>query len=722
MTDSADAADSANAADSATTFEREIAAEQRHVDRVYARLAEMREAALRAEREGYRLARVGTFGALVERDAMVFHAAQRRQALDAEHEGLVFGRLDLRDGQVLYVGRLGVRGAGAEPLVIDWRAPAAAAFYQATAADPRGVVRRRMIQSSGEKVTGISDDLLDPAAAPPGMAILGDGALLATLSRAKGRGMRDIVATIQREQDEAIRSPASGVTVVSGGPGTGKTAVALHRAAYLLYSDRSRFAGGGVLVVGPSPVFVEYIAAVLPSLGEQTATLRSLGSLVVGATAERIDPAPVAAVKGSLRMRRVLERAVRDAVPGAPTELRLLYRGQLLRIGAAELATIRARSLPRGARRNEVRRAGIDRLFDTLWRQAQELVRSQLPTQVDFEDELAEREDFRGFLRAWWPMMRPLRVLGWLAVEARLRSYAQGILSSAEIRRLAASYADLAESGPTVADIALLDELDNLLGRPPQPARRQRDPFRVVGGVREVTTYADRQRAARAAAIQRPEDYREYAHVVVDEAQDVSPMQWRMLGRRGRLASWTVVGDPAQSAWTGEPTEVERARDSALRGRRRHAYTLSTNYRNSAEIFELAAEVIRLVEPELALPVAVRSTGVPPVRRLVEPATLAAETLAAARALLDDVEGTVGVITPVRRRDEAAGWLAGLAGGRLQVVSSLEAKGMEYDGVVLVEPGQIRSEAPTGARTLYVALSRATQRLTVVSTEQWLPI
>ncbi|MFD0787104.1 ATP-dependent DNA helicase, partial [Micromonospora azadirachtae] len=214
-----------------TTLEQEIAVEQRHLDRVYSRLAELRQSAVRAERDGYRLARVGNFGALVERDAMVFHAAQRRHALDAEHEGLVFGRLDLRDRQVLHIGRLGIRDENAVSLVVDWRAPAAAAFYQATPAQPLGVVRRRTIQSSRERVVRVEDDLLDPGAAPPDMAVVGDGALLATLSRATGRGMRDIVATIQREQDEAIRSPGSGVTIVQGGPGTGKTAVALHRAA-----------------------------------------------------------------------------------------------------------------------------------------------------------------------------------------------------------------------------------------------------------------------------------------------------------------------------------------------------------------------------------------------------------------------------------------------------------------------------------------------------------
>ncbi|MEU7921326.1 HelD family protein [Micromonospora zamorensis] len=696
-----------------TGLEQEIAVEQRHLDRVYARLAELRQSAVRAERDGYRMARVGTHGALVERDAMVFHAAQRRHTLDAEHEGLVFGRLDLRDSQVLHVGRLGIRDEDARTLVVDWRAPAAAAFYQATPAQPLDVVRRRTIQSRAERVTRIEDDLLDPNAAPEGMTVVGDGALLATLSKATGRGMRDIVATIQREQDEAIRSPGSGVTIVAGGPGTGKTAVALHRAAFLLYSDRSRYAGGGILVVGPSSVFVEYIGSVLPSLGEDTATLHSLGTLFPGMSATRTDPPEVAAVKGSLRMRRVLERAARDAVPGGPGELRLLYRGTLLRLDRTALDRIRDRALQRGARRNEVRRAGFDGVFAALWAQARE-VGIRLPDQRTFEAEIAERSEFREFLKAWWPRLHPRHVLGWLAQPDRLRRYAGGILSSAEIQLLNAAYRHLDTTGLTIADIALLDELDALLGKPAQSAKARRDPFQLAGGVRELSTLGERQRAARAAARERPEDYRDYAHVVVDEAQDVSPMQWRMVGRRGRLASWTVVGDPAQTAWTGDPDELDRARDQALGRRKRHDFTLTTNYRNSSEIFAVAAAEIRRLYPDLPLPTAVRSTGVDPVELVVPPSGLETATVEAAAGLLAEVEGTVGVITPVPRRDEVAGWVAALGAPRLQVVTSLEAKGMEYDGVVLVAPSEIRADPGAGVRTLYVALSRATQRLTTI--------
>jgi hypothetical protein len=702
----------------ATVLQQEIAVEQVHVDRVYARLAELRRNASRAEKEGYQLAGVGTFGALVERDAMVFHAARRRHALDTEYEGLVFGRLDLTTGAVHHVGRMGIRDEDSHPLVVDWRAPAAAAFYRATAAEPLGVIRRRMIQSRGERVTGIEDDLLDPEAAPDDMRVVGDGALLASLSKATGRGMRDIVATIQREQDEAIRSNPGGITIVTGGPGTGKTAVALHRAAYLLYSDRSRFAGGGVLVVGPSGVFVEYIATVLPSLGEDTATLRSLGTLVGGYAASRVDPTDVAAIKGSLRIRRVLERASHDAVPGAPAELRLLYRGALLRLDANDLDRIRRKALPRGARRNEVRGHGFDGIFDALWSQARQNVRNP-PEKAEFESELSDRSDFRNFLRAWWPRFTPMRVLRWLAEPGRLRAYANGVLSREEIALLQGSFDGLAQLGPTIADVALIDELDEMLGRPRQPPKRSKDPFHVRDGVREVSTFADRQAATRNVA-PKDDDYRDYAHVVVDESQDVSPMQWRMIGRRGQYASWTIVGDPAQTAWSGDLEELDRSRDRALGTRRRATYALTTNYRNSSEIFAVAASVIRTIMPDLALPSAVRSTGVDPVDVVVEAPTLPVAVREATEKQLADVDGTIGVITAVPRRAEVAGWLTGLS-ERVQVVTALEAKGMEYDAVVLVEPGDLTKD-PSGIRTLYVALSRATQRLTTVGTDpRWHP-
>jgi DNA helicase IV len=716
----------------------EIIAEQRYLDRVYARLAQLRASAAEAEKAGYGLAAVGNFGAYVERDAMVFHAARRRRALDSEHEGLVFGRLDLGPeartgidaaaaepavpgGEVRYIGRLGLRDERYVTMVVDWRAPAAAPFYRATPTDRMGVVRRRTIRSADEKVQDISDDLLDPMASPEGMPVVGDGALLATLARATGRGMRDIVATIQREQDEAIRSSATGVTIVHGGPGTGKTAVALHRAAYLLYADRNRFESGGVLVVGPSSVFVSYVSRVLPSLGEDAVTLRSLGQLVLGMSAVRHDPPGLAALKGSLRMRPILRRAARDPGPDTPRRLRLLYRGQLLSLDRNALEAARRAVLANGAKRNAVRPKAAGHLLDALWRQSIGLLPAERrQTREEFATEIAERREFTTFMRGWWPIVRPVDALGWLSDPARLARYSSGILSDAEIEALAGAYDGFDVTDPTVADVALLDELGELLGEQQKRVKRVVDPFHVAEGVREVTTYQDRMAAARAV-VDRPDDYRDYAHVVVDEAQDVSPMQWRMIARRGPNASWTIVGDPAQSAWQ-DPAEATASMNSALGSRRRAEYSLTTNYRNSAEIFELAARVIRGAEPQIALPTAVRMAGVAPRLVTVPRPELARAARSAAIAVLDEVEGTVGVISAMADAGMVAEWLDGLAPDRLQVVGSMQAKGMEYDGVIVIEPVHIRDEGSSGVRTLYVALSRATQRLVTVGTdESWLP-
>jgi DNA helicase IV len=713
----------------------EIAAEQAYLDRVYVRLDQLRISAAEVEKAGYNMARVGNFGALVERDAMVYHAAKRRRALESEHDGLVFGRLDLGpdgvsgadaaavdpivpDGEVRYIGRLGLRDEEYESLVVDWRAPAAAPFYRATPADRMGVVRRRSIRSTNEKVISIEDDLLDPSAAPASMAVIGDGALLANLSRATGVGMKDIVATIQREQDDAIRSPASGITIVRGGPGTGKTAVALHRAAYLLYADRNRYESGGVLVVGPSDVFVGYVSRVLPSLGEETVTLRALGQLVEGTKATRHEPPDIAAVKGSLRMQRVLSRAARGPVVDSPDRIRILYRGQLLSLDRPALDELRRTVLNLGVRRNAARAKAAGHVLDALWRQSMQLLPAgRQQKREEFAPEIAERPEFVQFMRGWWPVLRPVEVLGWLSDRRRVQHWANGILSNREIATLAASIDPETLPGSlSVEDVALLDELHEYLGDPPVRKRAARDPFQVADGVREVATYSDRMAAARAQATERPDDYRDYAHVIVDESQDVSPMQWRMIGRRGPHATWTIVGDPAQAAWA-DAAESDRAMEAAVGSRRRSLFNLTTNYRNSAEIFEVAARVIRAAQPDIELPTAVRSSGIAPVETVTDDLQLAVRE--AAKTLLDQVEGTVGVITPTARRAEVAAWLEGLDPKRLQTVGALDSKGMEYDGVLVVEPSQIRDEATTGVRTLYVALSRATQRLTTIGTRPY---
>ncbi|HET9143590.1 HelD family protein, partial [Actinophytocola sp.] len=610
-------------------------------------------------------------------------------------------------GEAMHVGRLGVRDANFDNLVTDWRAPAAAAFYQATAEQPMDVVRRRVIRSTGQSVVDIDDDLLMPEARPDGMAVVGEGALMASLARARGETMRDIVATIQREQDEVIRAPWRGVTEITGGPGTGKTAVALHRVAYLLYRDRRRMGGAGVLVIGPSAAFTSYISRVLPSMGEDSVELRAVGDVLDGVTATRVDPAAVAAVKGSLRMRRVLKQAMREAPPDAPTELRIVYQGEVLKLTARELTKVRRTVHSAGRPPNESRVDAAEALLEALWRKAEsyrddgDRDGQASARRTELITDLGERIDFHRFVVVWWRLLEPAEVLGWLGNRERLARAAGNALTAAEVSMLAESWADPG-AGPTVADAALLDELRVLLGRPPKRRRRR----------------AEAQEARPAgASYRRPDHYDEYSHIVVDEAQDLSPMQWRMVGRRGRYASWTVVGDPVQSSWP-DPAEAERARIGALGPRTtRRRFTLRTNYRNSAEIFRLAARVVHRVATADELPHAVRSTGIEPVVSVATTVELADAAVAAAKELLGEVDGVVGVITSAGRVAQIRAATAELEPGRLRVVDGLEAKGLEYDAVLVVEPDELVTESTTGPRTLYVALTRATQRLTVLTTD-----
>jgi len=507
------------------------------------------------------------------------------------------------------------------------------------------------------------------------------------------------------------------VTLIEGGPGTGKTAVALHRAAHLLYRDRRRYEGAGVLLVGPSPVFMSYVERVLPSLGEETAELRSLGEIVDGIRSDRLDPPALATIKGSLRMRRVLQRAVRQTPPGAPTSLRIVYGGEVLRLNAEDLDKVRLRMHDLAPQHNAGGPEARRQLVVALW--------GKRPPEVTwttraFSTEIYGRDEFEEFAKAWWPILQPTTVLGWLADPDRLRDAAEGWLSRDQIAALAESFA---APGLSVADVALVDELRVLLGTPPSPVRR-RVTGRSMGidnagdDLRELSTVTDRyySRPARPA---RPENYDGYAHVLVDEAQDLSPMQWRMLGRRGAQAGWTIVGDAAQSAWP-DPAEARRARQEALRGKQIRRFHLTTNYRNSAEIFSFAASVVARAVPDADLPRAVRQTGIEPVHHTVAPSELLATVTSAVESLRELVEGTIGVVTPTERR---AAVLASLGErDRVQVVDAMQAKGMEYDGVVVVAPEEIVAESSAGVRVLYVALSRATHRLiTVATTDTWRP-
>jgi DNA helicase IV len=715
--------------------EAEIEAEQRFVDRVYVQLAASAKAAQRLAREGYARGGLGHEGGLVERDAMVFQAARRIAQLDAAHEGLVFGRLDLRsevDRRPRYVGRIGLRDGERDSLLIDWRAPAAAVFYQATAADPQRVVRRRVLRSSGPKVTGVEDELLDSEALAEleadgvQLPIVGEGALMAQLSRARDRRMHSIVATIQAEQDRAIRAPGRGATLITGGPGTGKTVVALHRVAYLLYNDRRRYESGGVLVVGPSGVFMRYIERVLPSLGETAVALRSLGEVVDGVRATRHDEPAVADVKGSARMATLVKRAARLQAPGSPESFRHFYRDDVLTLDRGQLGRVRRTLMAQGRRNRQLPRvAGA--LLDALWRQ----VRSERGVdrgRESFDDELLSDDRFLDFAHAWWPPLDARTVLGWLRDPELLARVSDGLLSAEEQLLLTKSWGS--EGDLSIGDVALLDELRYAIGDVPARTDDERDlddSGMLTGGidVQELMTAADREFSsgpAWKAPTHRIEDD-PFAHVLVDEAQDLTPMQWRMVGRRGRTASWTIVGDPAQSSWPA-PAEAAEARATALEGKERHQFHLSTNYRNSAEIYEHAADYARRVGLDADLPTAVRSTGVPP-RVVAGVADLEAAVRAEVLAVAGEVAGTVGIVVPVARRAEASAWLASWpevapAGApspddRVVVLTGLDTKGLEFDAIVVVRPEEIEAESVTGRATLYVVLTRATQLLTTVS-------
>ncbi|KFG75256.1 HelD family protein [Streptomyces mutabilis] len=732
--------------------DREISVEQAHLDRVYHRLEEKIHEAEFLMNDAAQRGQVGTPGALAERDAQVFRAGVHLSRLNNEFEDFLFGRIDLllgKDGkkgpdgaytavepaegalrpdgtadiaETLHIGRIGVLDEDYAPLVIDWRAPAAAPFYRSTPVDPGRVVRRRVIRSKGRRVLGVEDDLMRPEikASLDGeeLAVVGDGALMAALGQARTHSMRDIVASIQAEQDLVIRAPAASVTYVEGGPGTGKTAVALHRAAYLLYQDRRRYAGG-ILIVSPTPLLVAYTEGVLPSLGEEgQVAIRAIGSLVDGAEATLYDSPATARAKGSSRMLKVLRRAARGALEpeGSPTLLRVVAFGRRLELEAEELAGIRRTALGGTAPVNLLRPRARRLLLDALWAKSGAAGRHTDPElaaelRSSFDEDVSSEDSFLAFLDAWWPELTPAAVLAAMADERKLGRWARRVLNPGEVRKVARS---LRREGHSVHDIALLDELQAVLGAPARPRkRRELDPLEQLTGLEELMPQREetqRERAERLA-----QERTEYAHVIVDEAQDLTPMQWRMVGRRGRHATWTVVGDPAQSSWS-DPDEAAAARDEALGTRPRRRFELTVNYRNPAEIAELAAKVLALAMPGSQSPAAVRSTGVEP-RFAVAADSLEETVRAEAARLLDLVDGTVGVVVAMNRREEARRWLAGL-GDRVVALGSLEAKGLEYDATVVVSPAEVADESPAGLRVLYVALTRATQQLTVVSCER----
>jgi len=692
-------------------LEKELQVEQAHVDLVITHLrravasakdlAQESKARYSSDRDSWLREEDGT--ALFERDAFAFLAARRMAVLDGEHEGLVFGRLDFRDAEKNYIGRLGVRTPDYEPLVIDWRAQAAEPFYRATPVQPMGVLRRRVLSSRDDRVTGIEDDVLMPMDIPDDMTVIGDGALMRALERARGPKMQDIVATIQAEQDEVIRAPYQGFTLITGGPGTGKTVVGLHRVAFLLYTHRRRFTNGGVLVLGPSSIFMDYIERVLPSLGEESVTLRSMGQVasdVLNFSSTVRGSEDAWCVKGSLGMVDQL-RSLVDRPRCEIRPLTVLVKGEPITIGVDSLARLRRDALSRAAY-NEARPIVENEIVSTLWASGEGRV--DVDDRHQFEDLVRDSWAFTTFMDQWWPPLRPTQVLAWLADPAMT-----------DLRGLDADQAAILRSSIdpdqwTIADIPLLDELARILG--PVPPEEDAETLFFPDGIDEVVTISERLTDHRTLETGTP--HTTYAHILVDEAQDITPMQWRMIHRRGANASWTIVGDPAQSSWP-DKDEPARALTALIGSRERRSFRLSTNYRSPQEAYELATAYIRTVQPDSDIPQAVRATGVAP--RLLQSSreelgrVLAEEVARASQA----VEGSVGVIAEPEWADLARAALP--EDPRLILLDPLSSKGLEFDAVIVIDPDGIAASAASGPRTLYVALTRPTQILVTIDVD-----
>jgi DNA helicase IV len=650
-------------------------------------------------------AREGTHQARIEREVVEDTIRSRLAQLETGDSSLVFGRIDFAptdphpDGERFYIGRVAVADADQEPVVVDWRAPVAESFYRATGRSPMGLERRRHFATRGHQLLGIEDELFgnrsfDPfgEAAPPDIS--GQGALFAALEQPRSGHLGDIVGTIQAEQDEIIRSELGGVVVVQGGPGTGKTVVALHRAAYLLYTHRFPLEGQGVLVLGPNRLYLGYIERVLPSLGEAGVELATVADLVPEEVGDRRDHPATAKVKGDVRMTEVLAQAVADRQRPLRASLVVGLGLQSLR---CDVATSRA-LVERARRRVRHHNAGRRLVERGLWKALAASARSGDVEPGMVRERLRANEEVRAALEWMWPVLSPSELLRDLfGSRALLRLASADRLRPDETEALYRPRELALEPGGgwTGADVALLDEARTLLGpRSPED-----------------------------------EEPRSYGHVVLDEAQDLTPMELRLLARRSLGGSMTVVGDIAQATGALAPTSWDEVLVHLPSRRAPRIHELTIAYRTPAAVLALADRVLPLAAPGMRPPRSVRPGGDPPA--LAEVAVgdrgpaVAAVT---ARERVAVGEGNVAVVVPESLVEEVGAALtaagvdhgraaAGGLGAQVTLVPVRLVKGLELDAVVVVEPARIVAEEPQGLRALYVALTRATRRLTVVHAE-----
>jgi DNA helicase IV len=708
---------------SAQGYEDELNAERSYVDRLYGRL-DAERARLTDE---YRTALRGAGETPMERDVEVRALAKRMKRLDVADNGLCFGRLDAVSGERSYIGRIGLfdEEGDYESLLLDWRAPASRAFYVATAATPEHMRRRRQFHTRGRQVVDFTDELLGRPGGDE-LGERGDTALLAAVNAPRGDGMRDIVATIQAEQDDIIRLDHSGVLVIEGGPGTGKTVVALHRVAYLLYTQRERMQSHGALVVGPTPAFLNHIDRVLPSLGETDVVFMTTGDFVPGLHVTAEDGPEQARLKGSLKILDVLTAAVADRqrLPEHPVSIDM--PDVTVRIDAETVEWARDEARKSALPHNEARAVFVDVVTYVVSERAVARIgrgwlsradrHAWAQLRADVLSDLEDHEVFAATLHELWPVLTPEDVLAEL-------------YSSAE--RLRAAGADQAlwradGEAWTVSDVPLLDELVDLLGRDKssdEAAERTREvEARYAAGVLDVMIdredlmddedhllaqdlidadelaerFAERdtRELVERAAADRDWTFR---HVVVDEAQELSEMDWRVLMRRCPSRSFTVVGDLAQRRSAAGATSWGAMLEPYVPGRWVYR-SLSVNYRTPAEIMTIAAALLAEFAPAVVPPDSVRACGVQPwsKRLTADEFPSAIEEFVRDEAML---EGTSVVIGP-----------PGLPGA----VAVSQTKGLEFDSVLVVDPAQLLASGPRGAAELYVALTRATQRLGVL--------
>jgi DNA helicase IV len=759
---------SSSAGSTETLRNDDIESEKAYLALLYHRLDLLREQAderLRA----ILLEAGGTPQGRSQREATRSHWAEQLAQMNSVENGLCFGRLDFAADNPRYIGRIGLfaEDRDQDPLLIDWRAPAARPFYLATAVSPEGVTRRRHLRTRGRELTGIDDEVLDlEAGATDGREdVTGEAALLSALTAHRTGRMRDIVETIQSEQDEVIRARLPGVLVVQGGPGTGKTAVALHRAAYLLYTHRAQLTKQGVLILGPNATFLRYISQVLPSLAETGVLLATLGDMFPSVTARTAEAPATAALKGRTDMLDVLAAAVADRQTVPHDYVEVDHDGFPLRIDRAVCEDARAEARRSGRPHNLARSIFVTAVIHTLSLQIAERIGADplggdnLLEEADLAEtrrELREDLDVQAALFDLWPVLTPRQVLRDLLSDADRLACAAPELTDEERALLLRDRG----AGWAPADVPLLDELAELLGvddtlRSRAAAREREQAIEYAEGVLEIvegsrsldfedeeeevlsaidvvdaSSFVERHEVidTRSAAERAAADRNwVFGHVIVDEAQELSPMAWRLLMRRCPSRSMTVVGDVAQTGELAGTTTWEQVFEPYV-GQRWRLAELTVNYRTPAEVMTVAADVLAAVDPSLQPPRSVRTAGEGPWAARVQSATLATELIAAVRReAAAAAQGRVGVLVPAGLEESlgqrltaaipeaAVGEQPDLL-NHIVLMTVRQAKGLEFDSVIVVEPDEIIAESPRGLSDLYVAVTRATRRLGVLHT------